>query len=174
MQSSPWNFRRVVIWIGRLVLGGTFLYAGIAKIVLPNTHLWPWFVLKFSIAMNLSNFQTEVEAYKVISHSAASFVAMTLPFAEVLLALLVLIGWRLRLWASLLTLLMLAFTVLVTRAYLLDMKIVCGCFGNAEPLNGWTVLRDLALSALAVCMTAFAFIEARQPHPWTAPEKSLA
>ena len=48
LQSSPFNFRRAVILIGRLLLGGIFVYAGIAKIFLPNTHLWPMFVLTSS------------------------------------------------------------------------------------------------------------------------------
>ena len=50
MQSSPLNFRRAVIWIGRLVLGGIFVYAGLSKLIFPNTHLWPMFVLRFSIS----------------------------------------------------------------------------------------------------------------------------
>jgi uncharacterized membrane protein YphA (DoxX/SURF4 family) len=39
MQSSPWNLRRAIIWIGRLVLGCIFIYAGYAKIFLPNQNL---------------------------------------------------------------------------------------------------------------------------------------
>ena len=32
----------------------------------------------------------------------------------------------------------------------------------------------LLLAALAVAMTIFAFIEARKPHPWSAPAKAPA
>ena len=162
------NFRRAVIWIGRLVLGGIFAYAGISKLIFPNTHLWPWFVFKFSVAMNLASFATQVESYKLLSAEASSFVAHTLPFAEILLGLLLLIGWKLRIWASLVTAVMLAFLFAVTRAYLLHMDINCGCFGTPERLTGWTVVRDGVFALLAVCMTAFAFIEARKPHPWSA------
>ena len=170
------NFRRAVIWIGRLVLGGIFAYAGISKLIFPNTHLWPWFVFKFSVAMNLASFATQVESYKLLSPEASSFVAHALPFVEIALGLLLLIGWRLRLWAFLVTAIMLGFLFAVTRAYLLHMDINCGCFGTPEPLTGWTVVRDSAFALLAVCMTVFAFIEARQPHPWTAsaPEKASA
>lgn len=174
LQSSPFNFRRAVILIGRLVLGGIFVYAGVAKIFLPNTHLWPMFVLKFSIATNLSTFAQQVESYKILSAGASDFVAHTLPFTEIVLGLLLLIGWRLRLWASLVTLIMLGFLGAVTRAYLLHMDINCGCFGTPEPLTIKTVLRDSALAALAVLMTALAFIEARKPHPWSAPENTSA
>ncbi len=172
MQSSPFNFRRAVIWIGRLVLGGIFIYAGFSKLLLPNTHLWPMFVLKFSLSMNLSSFAQQVESYKMISPEASQVVAHTLPFVEIVLGLLLLIGWRLRIWSAAVTLIMAGFLTAVTRAYLLHMDIDCGCFGIPEKLTGMTVVRDGAFTALALIMTIFAFIEAREPHPWSAPEKA--
>ena len=170
MQSSPFTVRRAVIWIGRLVLGGIFVYAGISKIIFPNTHLWPMFVLKFSISTNITNFAYQVDAFKMLPPWGVQFVAHILPFTEVLLGLLLLIGWRLRIWASLLTVIMLGFFVVVTRAYLLHMNINCGCFATPEPIGPKKILEDAALSLLAVLMTVFAFIEARKPHPWAASE----
>ncbi len=170
MQSSPFTVRRAVIWIGRLVLGGIFVYAGISKIIFPNTHLWPMFVLKFSISTNITNFAYQVDAFKMLPPWGVQFVAHILPFTEVLLGLLLLIGWRLRIWASLLTVIMLGFFVVVTRAYLLHMNINCGCFAAPEPIGPKKILEDAALSLLAVLMTVFAFIEARKPHPWAASE----
>jgi uncharacterized membrane protein YphA (DoxX/SURF4 family) len=172
MQSRPWNLRRVVIWIGRLLLGGIFIYAGYAKIFLPNPSLWPFFILKFSVSMNLLNFAAQVEAFKLLPPWGVEFVAHTLPFTEIVLGLLLLIGWRLRVWASLLTFIMLGFFGVVLRAYLLHMNINCGCFATPQPINLEKVLEDAALSALAVLMTVFAFLEARQPHPWSTPEKA--
>ncbi len=172
MQSSPLNFRRVVILIGRLLLGGIFIYAGYSKLFLPNQHFWPFFVLKFSLSSNLSTFAFQVDSYKVLPPAGVAFVAHTLPIAEMVLGLLLLIGWRLRVWASLITLILLGFLTVVTRAYLLHMEISCGCFGTPEPLTGMTVLRDSALAALAVLVTVFAFLEARKPHPWTASENA--
>jgi uncharacterized membrane protein YphA (DoxX/SURF4 family) len=172
MQSSPLNFRRAIIWIGRLVLGGIFIYAGYSKAFLPNHNLWPFFVLKFSLSMNLSNFATQVEAFKMLPPWGVQFVANTLPFAEIALGLLVLIGWRLRIWAPILTLIMLGFFVVVTRAYLLHMNINCGCFATPEPISPRKILEDAALSILALLMTYFAFVEARNPHPWSAPQRT--
>ncbi|MGB2624265.1 MAG: DoxX family protein [Candidatus Acidiferrum sp.] len=170
MQSTPFNFRRAIIWIGRIVLGGIFMYAGYSKALLPNRNYWPYFVLKFSIVMNISNFAAQVEAFKLLPPWGVQFVAHTLPFTEITLGLLVLIGWRLRIWATLLTLIMLGFFTVVLRAYLLHMNINCGCFSTPEPIDLKKVLEDAALAALALLMTAFAFIEARRPHPWSAPE----
>lgn len=171
MQSSPFNLRRAVIWIGRLFLGAIFVYAGISKIIFPNTHLWPLFVLRFSISVNLSTFAQQVESYKLLSPAGVDFVAHTLPFAEIVLGLLLLIGWRLKIWASLVTLIMLGFLTVVTRAYLLHMDINCGCFATPEPLTFKTVIRDSLFAGLAALMTVCSFIEARKPHPWAAAEK---
>jgi uncharacterized membrane protein YphA (DoxX/SURF4 family) len=130
------------------------------------------FVLKFSISMNISSFAQQVESYKLISPEATQVVAHTLPFVEIMLGLLLLIGWRLRIWATAITAIMVGFLAVVTRAYLLHMDINCGCFGTPEKLTGMTLVRDGVLTALALLMTIFAFLEARQPHPWSAPEKA--
>lgn len=167
LQSGPLNFRRAIIWFGRLLLGGTFVYAGISKIFFPNTHLWPMFVLRFSIATNLSTFAQQVDAYKLLSSKAVSFVAHALPFTEILLGLLLLIGWQLRIWASLVTLIMVGFLTAVTRAYLLHMDINCGCFATYEPITFKKIVEDSALAGLALLTTIFAFIESRKP--WSAP-----
>ena len=174
MQSSPLNFRRVIMWIGRLVLGGIFIYAGYSKVFLPNQNFWPLFILKFSLNMNISHFADQVAAFKLLPDWGVQFVAHTLPFTEIILGLLLLIGWRLRVWASLLTLIMLGFFGAVLRAYVLHMNINCGCFATPEIIGLRKVLEDAALSALAILMTVFSFIEARQPHPWTAPETKPA
>ena len=172
LQSSPFNYRRVIIWIGRLVLGGIFVYAGFSKVFLPNFHLWPYFLLKFSVSANLTTFAFQVESYKMLSPAAVTFVAHTLPFAEIALRLLLLIGWRLKIWASLASALLLGFLCVVTRAYLLHMDINCGCFGTPEPLTGMTIVRDSLLLAFALLVTVLVFIEARKPHPWAEPTSS--
>ena len=170
MQSSPLNLRRAVIWLGRLILGPIFIYAGYSKLLLPNTHFWPYFFLKFSLSTNIANFAFQVDAFKLLPSWGVQFVAHTLPPTEVVLGLLLLIGWRLRIWASLLSVIMLGFLVVVTRAYLLHMDINCGCFATPEPIGPKKILEDAALSILAAATAYFAWVESREPHPWTASE----
>lgn len=174
MQSAPFNFRRIVIWIGRLLLGGIFIFAGYAKIFLPNLILSSIATLKFSINANLSNFGYQVSSYKVLSPAGVDFVSHTLPFAEIILGLLLLIGWRLKIWGTIVTLILLGFLAMVTRAYLLHMDINCGCFAAPEPVSLKKILEDGAMLALAALMTLFAFQESRKPHPWagSSPETS--
>jgi uncharacterized membrane protein YphA (DoxX/SURF4 family) len=165
MQSSPFNLRRAIIWIGRLVLAGIFIYAGYAKLTL-GMHPRP------PLGVALTYFQLQVASYEILPPTAVYYVAHTLPFAEIALGVLLLIGWQLRVWATLVSFVMVAFFIAVVRSYALGMQINCGCFANPEPLTKWTVIRDGALVALALVMTVFAFQEARSPHPWSAPEKA--
>lgn len=163
MQSSPFTFRRIVILLGRVILGGFFIYAGYSKLFFPTlVPHWP-------VGIGLSYFALTVDSYQLLAPWAVNLVAHTLPFAEVSLGLLLIIGWQLRIWASLVSLIMIGFLAVVVRAYALHLEINCGCFAKPEPLDIWTVVRDGLLAALAVVMTIFAYIEARKPHPWSAP-----
>jgi uncharacterized membrane protein YphA (DoxX/SURF4 family) len=166
MQSSPFNFRRVVILIGRILLAGLFIYAGYAKIRMPTLRQRP------SLGVALTFFAMQVDSYQLLPKPAVNVVAYTLPFAEIALGLLLLIGWQLRIWTSLLTLVMAGFFFGVLRAYLLHMEINCGCFGVPEKVTLLKVFEDGALLALMALLTVFVFLEARKPHPWTATESA--
>ena len=174
MQSSPLNFRRAVMWLGRLILGPIFIYAGYSKAFLPNSHFWPWFFFKFSLSTNIANFAFQVDAFKLLSPAGVQFVAHTLPFTEIVLGFLVLIGWQLRIFGTMLAAIMVGFSVVVTRAYLLHMNINCGCFATPQPIDMQKVLEDAGMALLAVLMASFAIIESRKPHPWSAPAETAA
>jgi putative oxidoreductase len=165
-QSSPLNLRRAILWTGRLLLGGMFLYAGYAKLFLPTMHPHP------PIGIALAMFALQVDSYQLLPPWAVHLVSHTLPFAEIALGLLLMVGWQLRVWATLTSLLILGFFAAVVRSYAAGLQINCGCFANPEPLTIVTVIRDGLLAALALLMTVFAYIEARKPHPWSAPEKA--
>jgi uncharacterized membrane protein YphA (DoxX/SURF4 family) len=168
MHSAPFNLRRLIMWVGRILLGCIFIYAAYSKIFLPNKFYWPWPMLRFSISANLSNFAFQVESYKILPPAAVTFVSNALPFAELALGLLLLIGWRLRIWGTLASLLLVTFLAAVTRAYIFHMDINCGCFATPEPVSLKKILEDSSMVLLAVLMTVFAFQEARKPHPWSA------
>jgi uncharacterized membrane protein YphA (DoxX/SURF4 family) len=166
IESSPFNFRRATIWIGRLGIGGLLIYAGYAKLFLPTVHPRP----SVSIALGLFAFQ--VDSYQLLPPQGVRFVAHTLPFAEVAIGVLLILGWGLRIWSVLSSVLILGFFGIVLRAYLLHLQINCGCFATPEPLTIQTVVRDGLLLVFAMLMTILAFKEARKPHPWSVPEKA--
>jgi uncharacterized membrane protein YphA (DoxX/SURF4 family) len=170
MQSAPFNYRRLIIWLGRLVIAGFFIFAGLAKLIRWDMHPHP------PIGIATSLFALQIDSYQMLPPWAVLQVARLLPWAEIAVGLLLLIGWRLRIWASIVTVILIGFITVVTRAYLLHMQIDCGCFGKPEPLTGWTVIRDAAFLVLALAMTILTFQDSRTPHPWSAPtpEKSSA
>jgi uncharacterized membrane protein YphA (DoxX/SURF4 family) len=163
MQSAPFNYRRIIIWMGRLMIAAIFIYAGLAKMIRWDMTPHP----PLGIARSL--FALQIDSYQMLPAWAVLQVAQWLPWTEIAIGLLLLIGWRLRIWATIVTLIIGGFFAAVVRAYSLHLDINCGCFAKPEPLTGLTVLRDGALFLLAVLMTVFAFQEARKPHPWAAP-----
>lgn len=168
MQSAPFTYRRIIIWLGRILIAGIFIYAGLAKMIRWDMHPRP----PFGIATSL--FALQIDSYQMLPPWATLQVAHWLPWVEIAIGLLLLIGWRLRIWATLVTVIIGGFFVAVVRAYALHLDINCGCFAKPEPLTGLTVLRDGSLFLLAVLMTIFAFQEARKPHPWTTAETRSA
>ncbi len=166
MQSAPFNLRRLIIWLGRIVIAAIFIFAGLAKLIRWDMHPRP------SIGIATSLFALQIDSYQMLPSWAVLQMAHWLPWAEIAVGLLLLIGWRLRIWSTLVTLIIGGFFAAVVRAYTLHLDINCGCFAKPEPLTGMTVLRDGSLFLLAILMTVFAFQESRNPHPWsaTAPE----
>ena len=162
LESAPFNYRRILIWLGRIVIAAIFLYAGLAKLIRWDMHPRP------PIGIARSLFALQIDSYQLLPPWAVLQTARWLPWAEIAVGLLLLIGWRLRIWSTIVTLIIGGFFAAVVRAYALHLDINCGCFAKPEPLTGWTVLRDGSLFLLAVLMTVFAFQEARQPHPWSA------
>ena len=142
--------------------------------------------MKMALSVNLQNFVPSVEQYKVVSPSTAVSIAHKLPFVELLLGVLLLIGWQARIWLSAASAMFLGFLSLLTWAFLKHMDIKdCGCFASSipEPLTGMTLLRDgtflgfalfigISMSIIALLITYLSFIEARKPHPWTASTNS--
>ena len=168
MQSSPMNFRRAIILVGRFFFGAMFIYAAYSKLLHPTFMLHPWFAFQFAVKSNLANFAGEVETFKFLSTEHSAMLAKVLPFVELGLGLLLLIGWRVRYWFACVSLLLVVFLSVLTRAYLLHLDIKnCGCFATPEPLTGMTLVRDGLFLAAALLCTSFAFVQARRPHPWT-------
>lgn len=165
LESAPFNYRRIIIWIGRIVLAAILVYAGLAKMIRWDMHPHP------PIGIATSLFALQIDSYQMLPPWAVLQVARWLPWAEIAVGLLLLIGWQLRIWTTIVTLIIGGFFGAVVRAYALHLDINCGCFAKPEPLTGMTVLRDGALFLLAVFMTVFAFQEARKHHPWSASAK---
>src|ERR1700692_3224385 len=119
----------------RIALGGIFVYAAWSKLK------DPWAL--FAMAIN---------SYQVLPLWAVEWLARTLPWIELLIGALLIVGRTVRLstagqslllivgrWMPLATaatsLLLLVFFTLIVRARLLGIEINCGCFGPGEAIS---------------------------------------
>src|SRR5712692_3423491 len=111
--------------LGRLALGGMFLYAAYTKL------RQPWMLFAFS-----------VNSYQLLPEWAVVAVARTVPWLELGLGLLLIAGYGLRYAAAGASALLLLFFGVMLRSYFLGLGIDCGCFGLGEKLGVSTLVRD--------------------------------
>ncbi len=140
MASSNRLVRIAAIAI-RIALGAIFIYAGYVKLKDP----WELFALA-------------VSSYNLLPLKMVEFVARTLPWAEVVIGLMLIVGFQLRIAATACSLLLLVFFSLIVRAYAKGMEISCGCFGNNEAISWRTLLRDGSMLAGSLLITMMAFM----------------
>lgn len=141
VASQPSRLARISPWVStlvRLLLAGVFLTAGAMKAMDPRASV------------------NAVRAYQLLPASAETVVGWGLPFAEIALGLLLVIGVFTRLLAMVSALVLTAFLVAVVSASARGLSIDCGCFGGggtvARGQSDYTteILRDslLLLAAL--------------------------
>jgi len=148
-QSQPRAWPRVLLVLGRVVLGAIFLYAAYSKLYFDGA--WHLHDYHFFFAM-------AIDSYKMLPLSVVEWMARILPWFELLLGALLIVGIGLRWAGSITTALLLVFIGAMTRAKILGLEINCGCFGNNEKLGTATLIRDSSLLVLALAVTIGAFL----------------
>lgn len=140
------RFQLLQPWITlllRLILGGVLLAAGGLKI----GHLQ-----KSAMA---------VRAYEVLPISVANVIGYSLPWIEVGLAILLILGVFVKQSAMASGALMFIFIIGIAQAGLRGLSIDCGCFGGGgQVAAGQTkylaeIFRDVGLLAIALALTKF-------------------
>lgn len=135
------SFEKLAPWIGlvaRLTLGGVLALAGF---------------LKFD---ELDKSQMAVRAYEMLPVSVANFIGIVLPFAEMFMGLLLILGAGIRVMGILSALLMLVFVIGISQAWARGLSIDCGCFGGGgkvapgEANYLLPLARDAGLAALGI------------------------
>ncbi len=156
-MSAPaaFNLRGGLVLLARLALGAVFLYAAYSKLR-PPIHPTP------PLSISLSLFAMQIDSYQLLPAWAVTPLARTLPFLELALGILLLVGVQLRVVASVTTALLLVFFGVMLRAYLKGLEINCGCFGPGETLSVKTLIRDGLLLGVSLALTLAAFSTARQ------------
>ncbi|MFD6752954.1 MauE/DoxX family redox-associated membrane protein [Micromonospora gifhornensis] len=133
--------RKLLPWLGlvvRLGLAAVWLYAGATKVG------------------DLAASGRAVHAYQVLPYDVSVVVGAALPFVELALGVLLLLGLATRLVAGVSAALLVVFIAGIISAWSRGLAIDCGCFGSGGALPpGQTpsylpeILRDLGFLALA-------------------------
>ena len=133
-------------WFGllsRLILGGVLFAAGWLKIFTPAKS------------------QMAVRAYEALPISLANFLGIALPWAEVGLGILLILGIGVRFSALAGGALMVVFIAAISQAWARGLSIDCGCFGGGGTVDpGETkylseILRDTGLALLALYLVRY-------------------
>ena len=130
--------------LGRLILAGVLLWAGGAKLG------------------DLGGSVRAVNAYQLVPYEMARVIGAALPFVEVALGLLLLVGLATRVVAAVTGALLVVFIAGIASAWARGLNIDCGCFGGggelaagARPSYGWEITRDVALLAIAAALVVW-------------------
>lgn len=113
-NSAPPTALRWFVTIGRLLLAAVFLFAAWTKM--------PW-------VQPPPLFGMQIDSYQILGPGMVMFVARTLPWFELAVGSLLLIGRPLRFATVLASLTVAGFFGLVVRTYAAGLEINCGCFG---------------------------------------------
>ncbi|WP_233712538.1 MauE/DoxX family redox-associated membrane protein [Kribbella turkmenica] len=136
VKQRPW-FPWVSL-VARLGLGGVMLVAGALKVTDPETA------------------SQAVRAYDLLPSALVAPVGWGLPFLEIAIGLLLIVGFGVRAAAVAAGVFMMVFIAAVTSAWVRGLAIDCGCFGGGGAVApGETkylqeILRDVGLLLLAV------------------------
>ncbi len=90
-ETSPLNFQRTLLLLGRLALGVVFLYAAYAKLSPAGSNLFTVSSLRVSagtLGISISFFAVQIDSFRLLPLWAVNALAHTLPFLELLLGLL--------------------------------------------------------------------------------------
>ena len=125
---------RILHWLSRAVLAGVFLYSGWVKVRAP---------LQFAAA---------ISGYQIVPMSLILPLADYLPWVEIALGVVVLVGWKIRWVAAASAALLGLFIAVQTVTYLRGIDADCGCFGFGERISPFTILRDAVFLLPAVLL----------------------
>lgn len=125
---------RLVILALRIAMGALFIYAGVPKMGNPQA------------------FADSIATFQLLPPQFINLVALALPPFEIIVGLMLLLGWKLRPAAFSVLFLSVVFALAILQALVRGLQVDCGCFGSGEPsiLKTWISLgRDLLLMGAA-------------------------
>lgn len=135
-------FVKVVWFLGRMVLGGIFIWSGIVKIIEPADQ-----------------FESAIAAYQIVPEFILPVMALILPWVELIFGVFVVLGWMFRFSVGVLIFLLIVFMIAVGSTVAAGISLDgCGCFGSSFSLGDdpWDVIwKDAALLGIGLMLFKF-------------------
>ena len=149
--ERPWRTERLPDHLGllaRLILGIVLIVAGGLKVTSPLVSA------------------RAVRAFQILPYDFAGYVGYALPVVEILIGLLLVAGLFTRLSAAVGGLLMVAFIIGISSAWIRGLSIDCGCFGGGGTVAARQTqyLADLLRDAGLVACAAWLVVRPRTAY----------
>jgi uncharacterized membrane protein YphA (DoxX/SURF4 family) len=116
----------------RILLGGLFIYAAVPKILDPF------------------NFAVAVYNYKMLPGFAVGLVAAALPWLELVIGILLVLGVRVQASSLICTGMLVVFTLAIFINTLRGIDVDCGCFSTDRSIGWAAVVEDSILTLLSI------------------------
>jgi uncharacterized membrane protein YphA (DoxX/SURF4 family) len=135
---QPW-----ITLLARLILGGVLLVAGALKVG------------------NLQKSAMAVRAYELLPTTIANFLGYVLPWLEIGLGLLLILGVAVSISGLFGAIIMFAFIIAIAQAWARGLSIDCGCFGGGGPIDPSQtkylseIIRDIGLFGVGIFLYYF-------------------
>jgi uncharacterized membrane protein YphA (DoxX/SURF4 family) len=143
------SWARLACTAARLVLGGVWVWAGLAKFGDPDAAV------------------RATRAYQILPEAFVKPFAWGLPLVEIALGILLIAGLASRATAAVSGLILLVFIAGIASVWARGLQIDCGCFGGggfSSHVDGWQYLSEIARDALLFGMAGFVALGPRSRY----------
>ena len=138
-------------WTCRLLLAGIFLYTGMIKLESP---------LQFAAILF---------GYQLFPEALILPISSYFPWVEIALAVLLLVGWKIRWVAAAACGLLTTFVVILAITYFRGIEASCGCFSFDDRITPLTMARDALILLPALYLATESLPRARRRAPSAHP-----
>jgi putative oxidoreductase len=140
-RFAAWRGHTFLSLAARLYLGVVFLLACHHKIIHPQA------------------FAVDIATYEILPLGLVNMMAIILPWIELAAGVMLIIGWRTRSAALLVTGMMMVFTIAISMALHKGLDMSCGCFASQgaveDPISWRTIVRDSGWLLLGAYVLVF-------------------
>ena len=145
VTRAPLTIPQFVWRIVEITIGGVFTYAGAIK------------------ALDPIRFANDIDNYKILPWPISVALAFYLPWLEIFCGLALVVRFLYRGALSILTALILTFTLATVAAKVRGLDITCGCFGHAS--QNWSFPAHLATNLILLAVVIFLLCVRRRELP---------